>query len=157
MTEPAGRPLTGRKVLAITLGAFGIILAANMTLLYAALGSFPGLEVKNSYVASQAFDRNRAAQEALGWTAGVSYTAGRLVLRVTDAQGAAISPTIRSALIGRATHVKDDQVLALAPGTGGLVAPVRLAPGNWQVRLEATAADGTSFTQRLALTDPEGA
>jgi len=149
------KPLTGRKVLAITVTAFGVILAANMTLLYSALGSFPGLEVKNSYVASQSFDRDRAAQLALDWTADVAYTQGRLTLAITGADGAPVTPRIVSAIVGRATHVKDDQILAFAPGPSGLVSPARLAPGNWQLRLVAEAADGTRFLQRLSLTVPE--
>lgn len=61
------KPLTGRKVLMILLAAFGTILAVNMTLLYNAVKTFPGLEVKNSYVASQTFDDRDIAQRALGW------------------------------------------------------------------------------------------
>ncbi len=155
MTVKTAKPLTGRKVLAITVAAFGVILAANMAMLFAALGSFPGLEVKNSYVASQSFDRDRAAQAALGWTAKVTYAPGRLTLVVTDAQGGMVTPQITSAIVSRPTHIKDDQILAFAPGTDGLVSPVQLAPGNWQLRLQAQAPDGTRFLQRLDLTVPD--
>lgn len=61
------KPLTGRKVLMILVAAFGIIIAVNMTLLYNAIKTFPGLEVKNSYVASQTFDDRAISQRALGW------------------------------------------------------------------------------------------
>ena len=47
--------------------AFGVIIAVNLTLAFNAVRTFPGLEVKNSYVASQSFDADRAAQNALGW------------------------------------------------------------------------------------------
>ena len=154
MTEKAVKPLTGRKVLFITVSAFAVIFSANMALLFSALGSFPGLEVKNSYVASQSFDNDRAAQQALGWTAKVSYATGRLTLTVTDRAGETVPPRIVSALVGRATHVKDDQQLAFGPGNPGLVSPALLGPGLWQVRLVAEAPDGTRFAQRLALTVP---
>ena len=60
------RELTGRHVLAITLAAFGVIIAVNMVMAVKAVSTFPGLETPNSYVASQRFDRDRAAQAALG-------------------------------------------------------------------------------------------
>ena len=59
--------LTGWHVLAIFVGCFSVIVTVNLTLAYNAVATFPGLEVKNSYVASQHFDAERRAQEALGW------------------------------------------------------------------------------------------
>ena len=43
MPKGEGRPLTGRTVLAITVGAFAVILAANLTLAFSAVGTFPGV------------------------------------------------------------------------------------------------------------------
>ncbi|WP_112320643.1 FixH family protein [Oceanibium sediminis] len=152
-SETTARPLTGRKVLAITVGAFGVILAANLTLLFSALGSFPGLETANSYVASQAFDTDRKAQIALGWDVSASVEGDRVLLRVTDRDGLLLTPARISAKVGRATHVQDDQVLAfVARPDGKLVAPARLEAGLWTLWLDAEAADGTAFRQRLNLT-----
>ena len=67
MAEPermGPKPLTGRKVLLIAVAAFGVVIAANLAMLLAATGTFPGLVVKNSYVASQGFDAKTAAQRA---------------------------------------------------------------------------------------------
>jgi nitrogen fixation protein FixH len=61
------RELTGGKVLAIFVGAFGVIIAVNLFMAYSALSTFPGLEVQNSYVASQGFNARLAKQRALGW------------------------------------------------------------------------------------------
>ena len=63
--ERAGRmarELTGRHVLAITLAAFGVVIGVNLLLAVKAVGTFPGVEVSNSYVASQVFDRERSTQ-----------------------------------------------------------------------------------------------
>ena len=57
--------ISGRHVFAGFALAFGVIISVNLTLAYNAVQTFPGLEVANSYVASQQFDANRAAQEAL--------------------------------------------------------------------------------------------
>lgn len=157
-SETPGRPLTGRKVLAITLGAFGVILAANLTLLFSAIGTFPGLETANSYVASQAFDRDRKAQLALGWQVTVTADRNTVLVTVSDAGGQLVTPVFLAGKVGRATNVSEDQLLAFAGRPdGSFDAPARLAPGLWTVWLEAEAEDGTQFRQRLNLTVRGGA
>lgn len=149
MSDVSQKQLTGRHVLAITIGAFAIILGANLAMLFAAVGSFPGLEVKNSYVASQSFDRERAAQEALGWTVSAAIEEDWVVVRITDATGAPVHPDRITATIGRTTHQKEDRVLAFARDGAGFSAPARLDPGHWHIRLSAGTADGDSFRQRI--------
>lgn len=144
-------PLTGRKVFAITATAFGIIIAVNVTMAVKAVQTFPGLEVKNSYVASQSFDAERAAQEELGWAVETGYEAGILTLVLRDAQGMPAEVAELSATIGRTTHTREDRVLDLARQSGAFRAEVPLAPGNWLVHLEARHRDGTPFRQRLDL------
>ena len=56
--------LTGKHVFAITAGAFAVIIGVNVLLAVKAVSTFPGLEVGNSYVASQGFNTRKAAQEA---------------------------------------------------------------------------------------------
>ena len=72
--------LTGKHVLVITVSAFAVIIAVNLLLAYKAVSTFPGLEVQNSYVASQVFDTDKAAQLALGWTLTPSYQANEVQL-----------------------------------------------------------------------------
>ena len=81
------KEITGKKVLAFAVGAFGIIIGVNLVMAWQAVSTFPGLEVPNSYVASQSFDKERAAQEALGWTVEPSYENGVLSLVVRDKAG----------------------------------------------------------------------
>lgn len=147
----SGKPLTGRKVFLITAGAFGVIIGVNLVMAYQAVGTFPGLEVRNGYVASQSFDADRAAQERLGWQTVLSYSAGSLRLSITDAGGAPVQPAGLKGLLGRPTTERDDQVPAFAFDGSDWVAPVELASGNWNLRITATAADGTRFQQRLVL------
>jgi len=56
-----------------------------------------------------------------------------------------------AATLGRATHVQDDQTPELSFDGTAYVAPVRLAPGNWNLRMKAVSADGVEFTQRIIL------
>ncbi len=60
----AEREFTGRHAAAVFVGAFAVIIAVNVALAVSAVRTFPGLEVANSYVASQEFNARRAAQEA---------------------------------------------------------------------------------------------
>ncbi|MDP2061701.1 MAG: FixH family protein [Phaeovulum sp.] len=142
-------PLTGRKVLLITVSAFGVIIGVNLLMAFKAISTFPGLEVANSYVASQNFDSERIAQEALGWVVDPVYADGLLRLNIRDAAGLPAEVRDISVLVGRPTSVRDDKVLSLVEVAGAYSAAVELAPGNWLLHLEAHATDGTLFRQRL--------
>lgn len=143
------RELTGRHVLAITLAAFGTIIAVNLFMAFKAVGTFPGLEVANSYVASQDFDRERAAQRALDWRVTPDYDGRELVLAIRDAQGNPAPVKTLEVTVGRPTHVREDQSPIFAYSGGLFRAPLVLAPGMWNIHLTATAPDGTVFRQRI--------
>jgi len=145
------RELKGWHVAGMFCFGFGIIIAVNLTLAYKAVGTFPGLEVKNSYVASQKFDLKRNAQVALGWEVTARYTPGEITLAVTDANGVAVRVASIEASIGRATHVASDVTPELSFDGQSYSGTVDLAPGHWQVRMSARAADGTAFERRLPL------
>ena len=129
---------------------FGVIIAVNLTLAVNAVRTFPGLEVKNSYVASQSFDADRTAQLALGWTVEAWVEEGQLYLDIRDDIGA-VRPVIEAAVFGRATSVINDQTPAFTFDGQRFSAPVEAGPGNWNLRLQARAEDGTLFRQRLQI------
>lgn len=143
------RELTGKHVLAITVLAFGVIIAVNLTMAIQAVSTFPGLEVKNSYVASQSFDRERAAQDALHWTVTPDYADGILSISITDAAGNPAPVEDLSVTIGRPTHVRDDQTPYFTYHRGTFSTPLALGEGRWNIHLSAKAPDGTLFRQRL--------
>lgn len=149
------KQLTGRHVAMIFGGAFTIIISVNLALAYNAVSTFPGLEVKNSYVASQSFDKDRDAQEALGWSVRAESRKGQLLLSVTDADGTPVEVARLDATLGRATHVQDDSTPDFAFDGKQYVAPADLAPGNWNIRMVAEADDGTVFRQRVILHVPK--
>ena len=106
------RELTGRHVLFGFVGAFSVIIAVNLTLAYQAVATFPGVEERHPYIASQKFDATRAAQLALGWTLAHAYDPAEQVLRLTFTDAATGYPSqvdTLSVLVGRATEAKDDQ------------------------------------------------
>ncbi|MBO9397754.1 FixH family protein [Shimia sp. R9_1] len=147
----AEKKFTGRHAALVFVGAFGVIIAVNLVLAFSAVKTFPGLEVKNSYVASQEFDERRTAQEALGWDVTARATGGLLILTVTDESGRPVQVSNLQAVLGRATHVKDDREPEFQFDGTAYVAREELAPGNWNIRMKANALDGTAFEQRVVL------
>jgi nitrogen fixation protein FixH len=143
--------LTGRHVFAITAGAFAVIIGVNMVLAVKAVTTFPGLEVANSYVASQGFDARKAAQERLGWSMTTDWADGRLSLVIADAEGRPVQVDELQVLVGRTTEATDDVWPSFVPAAGGYAAEVALGRGKWMVKVTARAADGTVFEQRSEL------
>ncbi|WP_377510500.1 FixH family protein [Octadecabacter sp. R77987] len=144
-------PITGRKVFFGMAAAFGVIISVNLFLAYSAVKTFPGLEVKNSYVASQHFDENRAAQEALGWSISAEVHQDELQLAITNAAGQPVEVADLTGTFGRATSVRDDQTPDFVFDGTMYRAPVTTAAGNWNLRFEAVARDGTMFQQRVVV------
>lgn len=144
------KQITGWHVFAMFALAFGTIIAVNLTLAFNAVRSFPGLEVKNSYVASQGFQAQRQAQETLDWQARAGLENGQLTLRF-EHKGRAVAPQIVSAVFGRATSVAADQTPNFTYENGAFTAPVAAGPGNWNLRIVALAEDGTRFQQRIVV------
>jgi nitrogen fixation protein FixH len=139
--------LTGRRVALIAGAAFLVMLIPNVILTVTAVETFSGLVVPNSYVASQSFDRDRAAQAALGWQVMVDYADGALHLAIDDARGHPVRPAALTVVVGRPTTTRDDVPLTLEETPAGYAAPVPLAAGNWRVEIAAAAVDGTAFRQ----------
>jgi len=148
MTE---RQITGKHVFIGFASAFAIIIGVNLVLAFSAVRTFPGLEVKNSYVASQEFNDRKAAQEGLGWTIAADHADGMLTLGITDEAGEPVEVARLEATVGRATHVFDDQTPEFRFDGSAYVARVALGDGNWNIRMKAWDEAGTLFQQRVVL------
>lgn len=138
----SGRPLRGIHVLMIALGAFAVILTANLTMVFSATGSFPGVVSKNSYVASQEFNMAAAERARLGWELSVGYEDGILALDARDAAGAPLADLTVAAEIGLAVDARTDRSLALTRVGDAYLAPIDLPAGQWRVKIEAVAPSG---------------
>lgn len=145
--------LTGGHVFGLCALFFGVIIGANFMLANRAVSTFPGLEVTNSYVASQSFDADRTAQNGLGWTLTPDYdvSAKELRLAFTDNAGLPAELTGLSVLVGRATEARDDIHPEFVREAGVFVAPLALPKGKWMMQIEGFATDGTAFRQRIDL------
>lgn len=142
--------LTGRKVAAIFIAFFGVVMAVNFTMARFATSTFGGVVVDNSYVASQHFNTWLVAareQKALGWNAALARLPDdRVVMRMTGApvSGLAVTAVARHPL-GRAP----DQPLKLVRALdGAFVSAAALPPGRWLVRIEARVGGTTWRDER---------
>jgi nitrogen fixation protein FixH len=101
-------------VLAMLVSFFVVVASVNGYMIRAAVSTFPGTEVKNSYVASQAYNGEIAAMRAQaerGWKVDVTLRrqgAGAVLdLDVRDAAG---QPVRGLALTARLAHPVDSRI-----------------------------------------------
>ena len=146
------REFTGWHMLGLMVGGFGIIIAVNLTLAWNAIATFPGLETRNSYVISQSFQADRAAQNALQWDVSAAIEEGTLTVVVLDADGAPVQAEVTRATFGHATHTGQDSTPQFTWTGSAWAAPVVAGDGYWNLRLEMVAPDGTKFRRRFPLT-----
>ncbi|MEM7238920.1 MAG: FixH family protein [Pseudomonadota bacterium] len=149
------RELTGRHVLAIAVIAFGIVVAANLTMLFSATGTFPGLVVDNAYVASQGWDDRLKAQRELGWKLGIGYEPGSLQITIRDAKDMPVRDVPISVTIGRPTTDALDRQFAPEMLADSYAIPVTLAPGLWRLELAATKGPGWKMTSQIRVEVPD--
>ena len=149
MTEPAKiKEITGWHVFSVIAAAFSVIIMANLTLTWFAIGTFPGLDVANTYVASQQFNDRQKAQLALGWSTQLSYNNGRINLTFHGKDHGSVYPDIVSLRVGQSTNASTDQEILLTKSEGGYIADQELPKGNLAFEIKAIAKDGTTFYER---------
>ncbi|MGV6803066.1 MAG: FixH family protein [Ruegeria sp.] len=147
----AERQFTGKHALAVFVGFFGVIIAVNLFLAYSAVKTFPGLEVKNGYIASQQFNDRLHEQQALGWDAWAETKGGLLIVHITDEKGVPVQVAELEAVVGRATHIRDDFSPDFSFDGVAYTTPATLGTGNWNVRIVARNAEGSEFSRRIPL------
>jgi nitrogen fixation protein FixH len=69
----------------------------------------------------------------------------------TDAAGMPVTLHDLSVLIGRTTSASEDRRPDFSRQAGAYVAKTDLGMGKWMMQIEARAADGTLFRQRIDL------
>ncbi|MFC3099686.1 FixH family protein [Altererythrobacter lauratis] len=131
------RRFTGWHMLAVMVAFFGVIIAVNFTMARIAIGSFGGVVVENSYVASQDFNgwlEQARAQEELGWQVDNTLSADRrVVLRIAGApETLSITGSARPPLGGH----QGEQLTFIRTAPGEYVSTRALENGRWVVRLQ---------------------
>lgn len=160
--SPKDRRLTGFGVLAILLGAFGVIAAVNGTMVYYALSTFSGEVDPHPYEHGLAYNKDIAAavaQEARHWQVSAHVTANGAMKTVEaafrDEAAHPISGLHVTARLEFATDMIHDRNVTLsetAPGSYSGVLP--LAAGNWDLVLNAEREGKQLFVSRNRLMVP---
>jgi len=134
------RPFTGWHFAAIMVAGFGLVVCVNFTMAWLATSTFSGVQVQNSYVASQNYNRWLAEAERvrqLGWGIETLWRKdGRIELRLTDVpEGAAASAVARHP-VGR----QPDRELAFTPVDDTTLLSTEPLPfDRWTLRIEVVA------------------
>lgn len=148
----AGRGvLTGRKVLAMVVGFFAVVLSANLAMAYLAIHSASGLTNADAFRDGLAYNRTLAAaeaQQALGWRSRIERHGDRLVVGVTDRDGTPLSGLAVSVRLLRPGHAPYERALSLEEtSTGDYDSPLSLPwPGRWIAALQLS--DGAGHVYR---------
>ncbi len=147
-------PFTGRHMLAVVVAFFGVVIAVNIVMAMAATGTFPGLVVENSYVASQEYNSLLAAaraQQGAGWRLEIDAPGGVMKVRLLDGEGALERDLNVSAWAGRPSSTLDDRLLDLVEGANGYGAREALPVGQWEIDIEARRGDELVFRESRRL------
>ena len=149
--------LTGRHVLIMIVSFFAVIIMVNMTMMWIALRTMPGVQVKSAYEASQAFNRELdtiAAQDSRGWQVDVMMPqglgGGPLRVSLRDKQGEALIGYQGIARFERPTDKRLDRSVDLvADGAGRFAAALPpLATGQWDLVIEITRENARMHVSR---------
>ncbi len=152
MAKP--RVFTGWHMATILVSFFLVVIGVNVFMARAAIGTFGGTVVDNSYVAGQKFDdweRAARAQQQLGWSVnGKTGPDRRIIVSAKDAQGGATG-FAATAIAHHPLGQLPEQSLSFTTGTDGQLESQQVLPaGRWQVRLTVTRG-GQSFRQILSV------
>ena len=136
----AGRPLTGRMVLACFVGFFGVVFLANFILVRAALSSFGGVETESSYKAGLVFAQEAdaaARQAALHWQVAAHVADGAFEVSARDAAGRLLPDLAIAVVLHHPTDRRLDIVIDAEPaGIGVWRAAPAVPPGQWELMID---------------------
>lgn len=149
---------TGRHMLLIVVAFFAVIIGVNIWMSIAAIGSWTGLVVENSYVASQEYNRKLEVahqRDALGWQGGMAYENGELVFTLVDGDGAPVKLDGVSVEVSRPIGVEGDRTVDLAlSGDGSHRLVIALDKGVWNAAIVAHVPGEADYEHRARLIAP---
>jgi nitrogen fixation protein FixH len=157
-THISERPLTGRKVLAMLIAFFGVVIGVNVTMAKLAIKTLPGTEVDSAYTASLGYEKEILAardQSARNWKvdAHIERLAGGAALlqvEARDRDGRPVTGLKFQGRFERPTDKRADLAIALAEVGIGIYRGRldAVAPGQWDLVLEGDNASGRMFLSK---------
>jgi nitrogen fixation protein FixH len=155
--EAGGRPLTGRKALAMIVGFFLVVGAVNGVMAYKAVKTFSGEVVAHPYERGLAYNRDleqAREQAARDWKvearlARVSTGELEITVAARDAEGAAVSGVDMNALLAAPANLaKDVRVKLEETAPGQYVGKARVPAGQRDLVLTAERGGKEVFRSR---------
>ncbi len=153
-------PFTGRHMLAVVALFFGVIISVNVVMAVSATRTFPGLIVKNSYVASQNYNTLLAsarAQAARGLKLEMVPADGLLNVTILDADGVLVRDLDLSIIAGRPSSTRYDRRLSTHETAKGYATDEPLTEGLWEVEVDAVRSGVEVYRERRRVLVPERA
>lgn len=151
---PSGTGFTGWHMLAIMLAFFGTIITVNVTMAWLANSSWSGMLSKNTYVASQDFNKNaaRAKQWARdGFKGDVTLAGGEVRYHLQGPADVLSDVDHVEAIFHRPVGDRQDFSIRLLRNGHGFTAVDIPAEGPWIVDFAAMDADKVVFHQILRI------
>lgn len=140
---------------------FGAIIAVNAVFITLAVGSFPGEDVRRSYLQGLRYNETlaqRRAQAELGWRASAALTAepagAAVLVQLRDAGGRPLEGLSLTGALRRPVDARLDRELSFESlGQGRYRAALgELPPGAWELRAEAASGGEQRFTLARRMT-----
>ncbi len=163
--QPDKGAITGRHVLVAMLLFFAAIIAINIAFSIVAVRTFPGEDVKRSYLQGLNYNdklAERAAQNALGWSAGMEAlpqgAGAQLRVRFVDREGRPVEGLAIEGKVRRPATTRDERAVTFtAEGDGVYVADAgNIALGAWTFQGIATrGTERFEFERRMTWTPPQ--
>lgn len=157
-TRVSERPLTGRKVLAILVAFFGVVIGVNATMMRLAIKTLPGTEVDSAYSASLGYEKEIAAardQSARNWQVDARLEraadgAALLQVEARDKDGHPVSGLKFAGRFERPTDKRADLQVALSEVGVGIYRGrlETIDAGQWDLVLEGDGAAGRLFLSK---------
>lgn len=154
------RPFTGWHMLAVVGLFFGTIIAVNIVMAFFATGTFPGLVVGNSYVASQKYNElleESRRQDGAGWRHGLTAEDGMLRFTLASDRAQDIGDLVVTAHVGRPSTAREDRDIAfVGEGSAYRATGEPLPAGRWEVDVQARHGEEIVFRRTEEVFVPAG-
>jgi nitrogen fixation protein FixH len=140
------REIKGWHVLTAMLAFFGAVIAVNVVFVVFAVGSFPGEDVRRSYLQGVQYNETlaeRRAQDALGWRAAADFVgdsrSAALEVELIDREGRPVNGAAVQGELRWPADARHDRTLAFeSVGNGRYRAELGdLTEGRWRLRARA--------------------
>jgi nitrogen fixation protein FixH len=150
------KQLTGRRVLAMLIAFFGVIMLVNFFMMKAAISTFGGVDTKSSYEAGRMFESEVAkaeAQAARDWQVSAHLTPNGaeqvLTVDLGDAKGAPVTGVDVTATLAHPVDERNDVAIALAEVDAGTYRGRAIVPaGVWELNLLVVRGDQQLFRSK---------